>query len=159
MKYSRGISLAVIIVAVVGLIIASAMYFIFNNLQSKVSIIIGDGVYESSVAMDEKTREKGLSGVTSLKENEALLMVFPSDNEWRIWMKDMKVPIDIAWLNKDKKVVYIVKNASPENGQDASFTPKAKAKYVLELPAGSVDNAGIRMGESAVFTLDEGGVE
>lgn len=94
----------------------------------------------SGVGMqDEPSRNLGAFGVDSLKPNGGLLMVFDSDGTWGIWMKDMKVPLDILWLDANKKVVYIVKNASPEARDVATFTPKEPARYVLELLAGSVE--------------------
>lgn len=159
MRNAKGVGVAVIVVAVVGLVIAAAMYFIFNNLQSKTSLIVGDGAYEATVAKDDKSRQKGLGGVTQMKENDALLMIFPSDGKWGIWMKDMKVPIDIVWLDKDKKVIYIVKSASPDIGISTSFVPKSDARYVIELPAGSANQKGIGIGDTALFAVEEGDVK
>lgn len=155
MKSPKGLSSIVVIGAIVGLIIASAMFFIFNNLQAKVSVVIGDGVYQTRLANTPDLREKGLSGITGLNQDQGLLMVFPSDDNWQIWMKDMKVPIDIIWLNKDKEVVYTVKDASPEDNPDAVYTPISKARYVLELPAGSAGNMSITTGSTAVFSVND----
>ena len=69
-------------------------------------------------------------------------------------MKDVKVPLDIVWLNSDKKVVFIVKNASPEGGANTIFTPKATARYVIELPAGTVASKAITVGLAAVFDIN-----
>jgi hypothetical protein len=51
-------------------------------------------------------------------------------------MKGMNFPIDIVWLNKDKKVIYIVKNA-PFDDQTTIYKPRTPALYVIELPAWS----------------------
>ncbi len=69
----------------------------------------------------------------------------------------MKYPIDIVWLDKDKKVVYIVKNAPPESYPYENFTPKQDARYVLELPAGTVSKKSIAIGKEAMF--DENAIE
>jgi uncharacterized membrane protein (UPF0127 family) len=62
-----------------------------------------------------------------------------------------------VWLDKEKKVVYIVKNAQPEGYPQQDFTPKQDARYVLELPAGTVSSKSIIVGKSAVF--DENNLE
>jgi len=49
-------------------------------------------------------------------------------------MKDMKVPIDIVWLDSNKRVVHIVKESSPDDSTSITFTPLSQAKYVIELP-------------------------
>lgn len=112
---------------------------------------MGSGVYHLAIADTEASRIQGLSGVEKLRPNGGLLMKFDEDNLHGIWMKDMNVPLDILWLDKDKKIIYIVKNATPEMSTDRIFTPKNPARYVIELAAGSVTKSAIRTGETAVF--------
>ena len=68
------------------------------------------------------------------------------------------VPLDIVWLGDDKTVVYIIKNenlgvskANKEAGIIDTYDSKYKARYALELPAGSVASAGIKSGDAIVF--------
>jgi uncharacterized membrane protein (UPF0127 family) len=154
MKIWRPRSSAFIIGGVVVIILASTVLFAINHFHALTTVNIGSGVYQLRLATTPDAREKGLSGTASLNPDGGLLMAFPSSDTWGIWMKDMKVPIDIVWLNEDKKVVYIVKNASPSDSTDKTFKPIEAARYVLELPAGSVDQSAIKANISAVFTLD-----
>lgn len=133
------------------LLVSLVISYILVNFKPTVPVELGNGVYHLWVANTEADREKGLSGVDSLRPNGGLLMNFGSDDLWGIWMKDMKVPIDIIWLDKDKVVIRIVKDATPELGTTEIFTPKKPARYVIELPAGAVDKAGIKVGKSATF--------
>ena len=82
-------------------------------------------------------------------------MVFESDDTWGIWMKDMKVPIDIIWLDNEKGVIYIVKNASPESSTDKIYKSTEDARYVIELSAGSVQKYGISVGQKAEFEVNK----
>jgi len=125
--------------------------YIVNAFVPTVPVRIASGVYRLWVADTEAEREQGLSGVESLPGDGGLLMKFDADAKWGIWMKDMKIPLDILWLNKDKKVVYTVKNALPELSTDLIFSPKTDARYVIELPAGGVEKAGIKTGDQAEF--------
>lgn len=81
-------------------------------------------------------------------------MAFDSSETHGIWMKDMNFSLDLVWLNSDKKVVYIVKNAYPEDPPTTVYVPKDPSLYVLELPIGSVQKAGIKTGDTASFNLD-----
>src|SRR3989344_9043068 len=56
-------------------------------------------------------QEKGLSGRSELKEGEGMLFVFNKPDKHLFWMKDMNFPIDIIWLDVNKKVIYIKKSA------------------------------------------------
>jgi len=120
---------------------------------------LGNGIFHADLAIDETARTKGLSGISELASNKALLMVFPGEGKWGIWMKNMKIPIDIVWLDKDKKVVYIVKNASPEDSTSTTFEPKMPAKYVIEVPAGTVDGSAVNINQMAIFQVNEGDIK
>ena len=85
---------------------------------------------------------------------DGLLMLFADDGQWGIWMKDMKIPLDIVWLDANKKVIYIVTDASPSLGTSKIFQPDNPARYVLEVPAGSVKSGAIKTGDAASFTLE-----
>ena len=149
-----------IIIGILMIVATTFIYVVLPNLpQSTTDLKLGDGVFRASIAANDTDRAKGLSGVTQLASNQALLMAYPSDSKWGIWMKDMKVPIDIVWLNSNKKVVYIVKNASPENSASKVFTPKSSAQYVVELPAGSVDSDAITTDTTAIFQIDTSSVK
>jgi len=143
--------------SLVALLIYSAVAYMVTTFQPTVEVRLGSGVYHLRVADDQAELTQGLSGVESLKADGGLLMKFASDDTWRIWMKDMQVPLDIVWLNSSKQVVYIVKNAQPELSTDTIFVPKEPARYVVELPAGSVKNAGIRTGSVASFDETDDG--
>jgi uncharacterized membrane protein (UPF0127 family) len=135
------------------LVVGAAVFLIMSQMHSTTNLYLGDGVFDARVAKNEADRAQGLSGVTKLGPKEALIMAFPGDDTWKIWMKDMKIPIDIVWLDKDKKVVYSVKNASPDGSTDVIFTPTSPARYVVELPMGTVDQQNIRTGQAGVFDI------
>ena len=71
----------------------------------------------------------------------------------------MRTSIDIIWLDADKKVVYIVKNVSPDSGTDVMYTPKVDARYVVELAAGTVEKQHIVVGRAAVFDIKNSEVQ
>jgi uncharacterized membrane protein (UPF0127 family) len=153
MKRASNVGLAVIVIGVVAAILAAAVSIFAVNVQSRISLNVGDGIFTARLANTPDLRAKGLSGLSDLSADQALIMAYPSDSKWQIWMKDMKVPIDILWLNQDKRIIYIVMNVSPDNGTDNVFEPKTDARYVIELPAGSVDNLNIKSGTTAVFDI------
>jgi uncharacterized membrane protein (UPF0127 family) len=129
--------------------------FIVANFKPTTSVRLGSGVYSLWLADTEASRIQGLSGVKKLSPNGGLLMAYDTNDTHGIWMKDMKFPLDIVWLSEDKKVVYTVKNAPPQVGQLTIYQPKDQARYILELPAGSVDKAGIKTGDRAEFNMKE----
>lgn len=157
MSVRKGILSWGLVLLVLALIAVAAYYVMEPQLRPHVTVRIGDGVFLTPVAKTPESREKGLSGTASLRENEGMLFVFDAEDKWPVWMKDMKYPIDIIWLDKAKKVVYIVKNAPPESYPFENFTPKQNAKYILEVPAGTVNKKAISIATQAAF--DENNIE
>ena len=152
---------AVLIISGVLLVVGVTFLMVFlpRILWPTTTLRLGDGVFNTRLALNNDNREKGLSGVEKLNSDQALLMAYPSDGEWGIWMKDMLFPIDIVWLDNDKRVIYIVKNVSPDEGVSITRKPNAPAKYVVELPAGTVDNKSISVNKVAIFQLNLDDIE
>jgi uncharacterized membrane protein (UPF0127 family) len=114
------------------------------------NIHVGATTLVVDVADTEALREKGLSGRTSLAAGKGMLFVFNEDDQWGIWMKDMKFSIDILWLAADGTVVTVVPGAAPDSYPQA-FYPTKPARYVVEVPAGYAGEHGIA--EGAKFVL------
>ncbi|HEY4511303.1 MAG TPA: DUF192 domain-containing protein [Candidatus Paceibacterota bacterium] len=128
----------------------------------------GDIVLNLLVADTDATLERGLSGRSALPPDQAMLFVFPEPQIYSFWMKDMKFPIDIAWLdpvrNNDPKersvsngagqllkVVYIKHNALPASYPEF-FVPPHKALYVLETNAHFFEKNNISVGDTFSFS-------
>ncbi len=153
---SVGPIVAIVVIFIITLFVTVVLPGVMR--PSDVDLQLGSGLFHAKIATNNDDRAKGLSGVTELESNQGLLMAFPSESKWGIWMKDMKVPIDIVWLDKDKKVIYIVKGASPESSTSKIFSPRTPAKYVVELPAGTVEASSIKLNNYAIFQIDESSV-
>lgn len=103
-----------------------------------------------TVAETEKERREGLSGRATLPPNEGMLFIFSTPGMYGFWMKDMAFPIDILWLDSDKKIMTIKKNVSPSTYPEVLY-PEGDALYVLELPAGFADAHGVALGDAPAF--------
>lgn len=155
MKFWRPQSANFIVGAVIVLLIAVGAWFIVNNFQSTTSIRIESAVFQVKLADTGPERERGLGGVEKISENGGMLLAFPENDYHQIWMKDMLAAIDIIWFDESKRVVHIVRDAQPEGGVSTIFTPSKPARYVLEIPAGKAKESGIKVGSTAVFSIDE----
>ena len=87
----------------------------------------------------EAEKQRGLANRRSLPNNEGYLFVFNSDDKHGIWMKDMRMNIDIVWIDAHKRVVSVRRDVSPSTYPEV-FTPTKPARYVLELAAGGAQN-------------------
>lgn len=115
-------------------VVATAMLAV--SPESKLAEVVIAGKTLSVIVADtEATQAKGLSGRKSLKPNEGMLFIFPKPGFYEFWMKDMKIPIDIIWFDVERSVVDVWENAIPDS-YPRVYTPRAEAKYVLEVEAG-----------------------
>ncbi len=118
----------------------------------KVSFIsIGQGTASTTIIADvadtQVLQERGLGGRDSMAENQGMLFVFNVSRPYSFWMKDMLIPIDMIWLDKDLKIVYIKTNVSPSTYPE-SFAPKTPALYVLEVASGFSARHNLKLGDS-----------
>lgn len=99
------------------------------------SMRVGGVFISLEVADTEEKREKGLSGRATIRGNHGMLFVFDESGRPQFWMKEMKFPIDIIWISEAGKIVDITHDARPESYPN-TFSPRAPAKYVLEVSSG-----------------------
>ena len=57
-------------------------------------------------------------------------------------------PIDVIYLNKNKKVIEMKSNFRPFT----FYSPKKNAKYVIELPKGTIKKSRTSMGDIISFS-------
>ncbi len=147
--YIKQITIAVLVVGIIaaGGIVAAKMLTPRSTLQ------IGTGIFNTEVVSEDSDRQRGLSGRKTLAKTDAMLFVFDHDSKWGIWMKDMQFPIDIIWLDQDKKVVHVKQNADPNNYPE-SYVPTKKARYVAEFSAGTIKDKQIYVGSTAKFDIE-----
>ena len=85
-----------------------------------------------------------------------MLFLFGSVAPRRFWMKDMLIPIDIIWINENE-VVGFAKNVEPEpevqTGELNIYESPIPVDTVLEVPAGTVEERGIKVGDSVSISL------
>lgn len=80
-------------------------------------------------------------------------MLFVNQHEglYPFWMKNTLISLDIIWISKDKKVVYIAKNVQPCLETCEAIKPACPAQYILEVNAGFIEKYQIKVGQRLDF--------
>ena len=143
-----GVSTFLITSAILGVILALS--------RPQVTLRLGDGVFNASLAKTPEAREKGLSGTKQLAATDALLFVFKENGQYGVWMKDMQFPIDVVWLDQNQRVIHMEKNMLPDS-YPKTYLPKVGARYVIEFAAGTIEHKAIRLGLVAHFDTSQVG--
>jgi len=104
------------------------------------------------VAADDQTRAQGLMYRDRVPVGAGMLFFFPQSGEYPFWMKNPLVPLDMIWIDDQKRVVHVESNVPPCKADPCpSYPPHAQAKYVLELGAGEAGKHQVANGSTLKF--------
>ncbi len=101
---------------------------------------------ELEPVVTENDRSVGLSKYPAIEDTQGMLFTYDKPAEACIWMKDMKFPIDIVWLDAYRKIVKIEVDVDPTT-YPKTFCSEVLAKYVIELNQYVSEYAGLEVGQ------------
>jgi hypothetical protein len=90
------------------------------------------GIYriQAELADTPKAREVGLMNRTSMPTNSGMLFVFEQKAGHCFWMNNTKIPLSIAFIADDGKIVNIEEMQAETTN---NHCPKAAVRYALEM--------------------------
>lgn len=104
--------------------------------------------YFLSTASSAEEQQKGLGGLTGMHASRGMIFPYDKEAERCFWMKDMRFPIDIIWVDANKKVSHIEQNLQPDTYPQSYCAP---GQYVIELNAGEAHKNGLKTGSPLNF--------
>ena len=78
-----------------------------------------------------------------------MLFIYPSERIIKLWMKDTLVPLSVAFLNKNKKIINIEK--MKPNQTKVIYKSKDLAIYAIEVNLGWFEANNVKVGDSFRF--------
>lgn len=160
MKRKNKVITGVTIIAIISLlIIGTSLSFKSskpiqnNNSQhnnSSLTVKIDEKRMNLEIADTQEERQEGLMYRDNLCDKCGMLFIFDEEKKHDFWMKNTKIPLDIIFINSDKKIVDII-HADPCNVFCESYIPNDEAKYVLEVNKNTFNESII--GESININL------
>ena len=98
----------------------------------------------AEIARTPEERNKGLMYRKSLPEGEGMFFIFERDDILSFWMKNTSVPLSIAFIAYDGKIIDI-KDMYPHD--ETSVRSSRSARYALEVPQGWFSRMGVQSGD------------
>lgn len=108
-----------------------------------------DVTFQVEVADTPAKREMGLQYRRELAADRGMIFIFPVESEQSFWMKNTPIPLDMIFINRDRKIVGIVEQTVPFTLDPRSVG--APSQYVLEIGGGLAKRNGIEAGDGVRF--------
>ncbi len=119
------------------------------------SVTINGATVLVALAATRTSRDRGLMGVTQMAADSGMLFVFADDRQRAFWMKDTPIPLSIAFLDANKKVVFLA-DMAPNTTTPYGFLNAPPMRYALEVNQGWFAARGVTVGMTASFALPIG---
>lgn len=106
------------------------------------------------IADTDAERQMGLMGRAALAEGTGMLFVFDAEQPRSFWMKDTLIPLSIAYIDAQGRIVDI------QDMQPLDETPHpsaAPAQYALEVNQGFFAARGIQVGDLVELPVPQTG--
>src|SRR5919107_3504128 len=111
---------------------------IVNSLGERIPVQV-------EIADTEAERQTGLSRRPTLAEDAGMLFIFDQEQPLSFWMKDTLIPLSIAYISTEGRVVDIQDMQPLDETPHPSAEP---AQYALEVNQGFFAERGVAVGDT-----------
>lgn len=98
---------------------------------------------------------KGMMFRETMPANRGMLFVHPEENIFHYWMYQTKIPLDIIWMDHDRRIVEMSLDTPPCKSTAAkdctNYGGNYKSKFALEVNAGIAKKNGLKVGDTLDF--------
>lgn len=86
----------------------------------------------------------------SMADTQGMLFKFDKAEPQSFWMHNTYISLDIIYVNENKEIVKICKNAEPLK-ENQNLNSEKNAQYVIEVIGGFSDKFGVAEGDKVAF--------
>jgi len=105
--------------------------------------------------LQQADQMRGMMFRDSLAKDRGMLFIHPQEANVPYWMYQVRIPLDIIWMDRDRRIVEISASTPPCQSKSSRDCPNygghEKARYVLELAGGGAALYDLRVGEVVAF--------
>lgn len=114
----------------------------FSNL---LELPVGDKIIAVELAITDAERQTGLMNRDEMPENHGMLFLFEKEQRLSFWMKNTRIPLSIAYIDKKGKILEIY-DMEPYSLESVS-SKRSSIKYALEVNKGYFSELGVGVGD------------
>jgi len=136
------------ILAFISVILLAGTIWYYRVHPLTPTLRVAGHTFTIELALTSAEKEKGLGFRDVLPQDRGMLFVFDHKDRYPFWMKGMRFPLDILWID-DTTVVDVSENVPVATvGVYPSYQPIKPVNKVLEVNAGVVKRFGISIGDT-----------
>ena len=109
-----------------------------------VELTVGSAAFTVEIADTADERARGLMNRRTLPEDRGMLFVFPRDQKVSFWMKNTTIPLTVAYIARDGRIVEL---HDLEPLSQVPVPSRRSVRYALELNRGAFERAGAGVGD------------
>lgn len=118
-------------------------------------VTLPDGTAVQAEVMTQKHEmARGMMFRDTFPEGKAMLFIHGGPGKYPYWMYEVKMPLDIIWMDAFGNVVEVVESAPPCNKKASecqNYGGNKDSVVVLELPGGYGKRHGVKVGANVKF--------
>lgn len=107
---------------------------------------VGNNIIHVELAITDAERQTGLMNRDEIPDNHGMLFIFEKEQRLSFWMKNTRIPLSIAYIDKKGKILEIY-DMEPYSLESVS-SKRSSIKYALEVNKGFFRESGIKVGDS-----------
>jgi len=101
------------------------------------------------LARTEPERERGLMYRNHMDADAGMLFLFPRQGPLTFWMKNTFIPLDMIFIDSQRRIIGIVEEAVPET--ETARRVDGESQFVLEIGGGIARRLGVAAGGEVEF--------
>ena len=117
--------------------------------------------FTAEVAVTEAEREHGLMERRDLAKDRCMIFLYNEDAPHPIWMKNCYISLDVAWIDKDGKILELVPDVPPpspiqiytSDSQYPNYGGHVDSRHFIEFPQGTFKRLGLKTGDRIGWDL------
>jgi hypothetical protein len=123
--------------------------------QPSAKVTIRGQSWQVELATTADQRYQGFSDRKDLPAGRGMLFIFQQPQVLDFCMRFCLIPLDIAFIGPDMRVVRMYTMEVEPYGFDTKrYDSEVPAQYALEVPKGALATAGVQVGDKVEFSSD-----
>ena len=120
----------------------------YSTKFPKIEMKMNNKIYKIEVAANDKYKSLGLMFRKKLNKDSGMIFIYPKKQILYFYMKNTFVPLDIAFIDDQYKIIDI---QSMQPLDETTIASKGEAMFALEVNRGFFERINLKVGDKVDF--------